>query len=229
VSEEDFASKLIRTPEPEFRTKRCNQWVNSVNGWFPGGVWETLADAGREIPDGTDVVLAFDGSISGDSTIIDVITVEEHPHVSLVQAWEKPADQPEWRVPRGEVKDVIRDCCRRWNVREIAWDEFLWLDTAEELEDEGLPIVTFPQQISHMGPATQRFFEAVMDAQITHDGDPVLARHIANATLKTDSRGSRIVKDHRGSSRKIDAAVGAVMGLHRAAELYGEEDGVILW
>jgi hypothetical protein len=80
-----------------------------------------------------------------------------------------------------------------------------------------------------MGPATQRFYEAVMDAQITHDGDPVLARHINNATLKTDSRGSRITKDHRGSSRKIDAAVGAVMGLHRAAELYGTDDEVILW
>ncbi len=229
VSAEDFASKLLRTPEPEFRTKRCNQWVNSVNGWFPAGAWECLADLDREIPDGTDVVVAFDGSVSGDSTVIVVVTVEQNPHIHLLTAWEKPSDVLDWRVPRGEVREALRDACRRWNVREIAWDEFLWLDTAEELEDEGLPVVTFPQQISSMGPATQRFYEAVMDAAITHDGDPVLARHIGNATLKTDSRGSRITKDHRGSARKIDAAVGAVMGLHRAAELFGQDDGVILW
>jgi phage terminase large subunit-like protein len=44
-----------------------------------------------------------------------------------------------------------------------------------------------------------------------------LARHIANAVLKRDSRGARISKDKPDSPRKIDLAVDAVMGVDRAS------------
>ena len=37
-----------------------------------------------------------------------------------------------------------------------------------------------------------------------------------NAVLKVDSRGQRIAKEHKNSSRKIDAAVAAVMAVDRA-------------
>ena len=56
-----------------------------------------------------------------------------------------------------------------------------------------------------------------MNHGLTHSGDPRLARHITNAVLKVDSRGQRIAKDHKGSSRKIDLAVAAIMALDRAA------------
>jgi phage terminase large subunit-like protein len=69
-----------------------------------------------------------------------------------------------------------------------------------------------------MVPATQRFYEAVLNHGLTHAGDPRLARHIDNAVLKVDNRGSRLSKDTRNSPRKIDLAVAAVMGLARASE-----------
>jgi phage terminase large subunit-like protein len=68
-----------------------------------------------------------------------------------------------------------------------------------------------------MTPATQAFREAVMNQKLTHGGDPRLARHISNAVLKVDSRGQRIVKDHKGSSREIDLAVAAIMAADGAA------------
>lgn len=220
IDPEDFEAAILRTPENEFRTKRLNQWVAAVQAWLPAGTWEACAEPDRRIPDGVDVVLAFDGSKSHDTTVLIAVMVDERPHIEVVGAWERPSDaDPEWRVPRSEVKDAVRAACRRWQVREIAWDEFLWLDAAEELEEEGLPVVEFPQNMSRMGPATQRFYEAVVGRAISHSGDPVLSQHVANAVLKTDLRGSRLVKDHRGSARKIDAAVAAVMGLDRAASV----------
>ena len=41
-SKDDFESVVRRTPEGEFRTKRCNQWVSSKTAWLPAGLWDTL-------------------------------------------------------------------------------------------------------------------------------------------------------------------------------------------
>ena len=68
-----------------------------------------------------------------------------------------------------------------------------------------------------MTPATTRFYEAVVSGAITHSGDPLIARHVGNAVLKSDSRGTRIYKEHKHSPRKIDLAVAAVMAFDRAS------------
>ena len=52
---------------------------------------------------------------------------------------------------------------------------------------------------------------------LTHSGDPDLARHVGNAVVKNDSRGHRIVKEHKDSTRRIDLAVAAVMAFAAAS------------
>jgi phage terminase large subunit-like protein len=224
VSAEDFASAVLRTPEPEYRTKRCNQWVSTTEAWLPHGAWDRCAVA-RSIPPLADVVLGFDGSFSNDSTALVAVEVGGTPHIDVVKCWErKLTDDPSWRVPIVEVEDAIRDACRRWQVREIVCDPFRWARTYQILEDEQLPIVEFPQSPQRMVPATQRFYEAVLNKGLTHSGDPRLARHVNNCVLRVDSRGSRLDKDAKKSPRKIDLAVAAVMALHRAAEAPVEID-----
>ena len=207
----------MRTPEAEFKTKRLNIWTSTSDAWLPHGSWDSLADD-HSIEDGAQVVLGFDGSFNGDCTAIVAIEVGENPHIMPVQVWEKPEEaDASWQVPVLEVEDAIRDACKRWQVVEIACDPYRWARTFQILDDEGLPVVTFPQTASRMTPATTRFFEAVVNQQITHNGDPRLSRHIANATLRVDQRGSRLAKEKRGSSRRIDLAVASVMALERAS------------
>lgn len=217
VAADDFASAIKRTPETEFKTKRLNIWSSTSDAWLPHGSWETL-ESKFEIPDGEQVVLGFDGSFNGDCTAIVAITIDEIPHIQPVAVWEKPDEAAaDWQVPVLEVEDSLRDACKKWQVQEIACDPYRWARTFQVLEDEGLPVVTFPQTASRMTPATTRFFEAVVNKQITHNGDPQLARHIGNATLRVDQRGSRLAKEKRGSSKRIDLAVASVMALERAA------------
>lgn len=217
IDPEDFKSVLSRIPENEFRTKRMNQWVSAAQAWLPQGAWEDCRDPDRDFTPGRyGVVLGFDGSKNGDTTALVAVTVEPEPVVTVLGLWEKPPADDNWTVPRGEVKDRIRQACRDYDVREIAADEWIWSDALEELADEGLPVVSFPQIITSMGPATQRFYEMVMTRKIHHDGHKGLARHLDNAQLKTDNRGSRIMKDAKNSPRKIDAAVAAVMAVDRA-------------
>jgi phage terminase large subunit-like protein len=213
---DDFRAAIGRVTEHDFRTKRLNQWVASVQAWLPDGAWARCRYDGEFVEPNKGVVLGFDGSRNGDSTALVLVTVETEPKLQVLGIWEKPEHDDNWQVPRGAVRDAIRQACRDYRVLEIAADEYIWLDSLEELADEGLPVVSFPQTITHMGPATQRFYEMVTTQKLRHFGDPRLARHIGNAQIKADSRGSRIVKDAKNSPRKIDAAVAAVMAVDRA-------------
>jgi phage terminase large subunit-like protein len=217
---EDFESAVLRTPEAEFRTKRLNLFVDSETAWMPNGAWDAVA-ATREVEPGAPVVLALDGSFNGDSTALVGVRLpeseDEKPFVFIAGAWERPpnADQ-HWTVDILDVEERIRECAKTWQVYEIACDPYRWSRTMQVLLDERLPIVEFPQTATRMSPATSRMYEAVVNKTIEHDGDKRLARHVASAVLKVDNRGSRLVKESRGTSRKIDLAVCAVMALDRA-------------
>jgi phage terminase large subunit-like protein len=219
IDPEDFRSQVGRVSENTFRTKRLNQWVESTEAWLPQGAWNACRNDREFVPGNRGVVLGFDGSSSGDSTALVAVSIDSEPQVRVLGCWERPTipDQAaHWKVPRGEVKDAIRKACKEYDVREVACDEYIWQDALEELKDERIPIEVFPQTLARMTPATTRFYDRVMVQKIGHDGDPGLARHIGNAVLKHDTRGQRIVKDHKGSPRKIDLAVAAVMALDRA-------------
>lgn len=215
-----------RMPENDFKTKRQNIWTSAAKVWLPDGAFDRAEDKTRSIEDHADVVLAFDGSRNGDSTGLLVISVEARPHADVEGLWERPTDKEQarrWKVNRQEVKDTIRAACRRWNVLEIAWDEYLWLDAAEELEDEGLPVQIFPQTPAAMIPATQRVYEDLVyddpgrPTGFTHSGHEGLKRHIRNTATKTDARGTRVVKEAPDSPNKIDLTVCLIMGRERAA------------
>jgi phage terminase large subunit-like protein len=208
--------------ENAFRRYRLGQWVSLDGAWLPDGAWEACADARVSLNDGAEVVLGFDGSFSGDCTALVAVTVADRPHVHLVELWEAPEGSRDWRVPVVEVEDAIRAACRRWRVMEVAADPYRWQRSLELLDAEGISVGEYPQSPARMGPATSRFYSAVVDRLLSHDGSSALARHVANAVLKTDSRGARLAKEHKDSKRRIDAAVAAVMAHDRAAILAGE-------
>jgi len=219
----DFHSSVRRTPEPEFRTKRCNQWVSSNYSWLPSGVWDKRK-ADIVISPDDEIILGFDGSFSGDATVIVGCTIpkddDDKPKVFMVKAWEKDldVDGPDWRVDIGEVeRTIIEFCQKNPNVREIACDPFRWQRSMEVLQDMGLPIVEYPSTSPRrMVPACIKFYDAVVENRILQDGDQLLARHLENSVVKLDSIGPRIVKEKRDSPRKIDAAVAAVIAYDRA-------------
>lgn len=221
-AESDFESAIRRTPEAEFRIKRCNQWVSSVETWLPVGSWDECAGEVTLTSD-DEIVLGFDGSYNGDASVIVgavVPKVEGDPvKVFLVKAWEKDLehDPDDWRVDIGEVEQTVMDFCQKHTVREIACDPFRWQRSMEVLENKGLPVVSFPQSPQRMIKACARFYDAVAEKKLVHDGDPLLARHIGNTAVKLTPAGPHIKKENPNSPRKIDAAVAAILAHDRAS------------
>jgi phage terminase large subunit-like protein len=227
-SVEDFESAVKRTPESEFRTKRTNAWVSSQQAWLPNGAWEKI-QSDKVVDSQTSVILGFDGSFSGDASVVVGVTMEEKPHIFLIQAWEKqPTDAEDWRVDSLEVEDAIIQACGKYDVKEIACDPFRWQRSMQVLQDLGLPVVEWPStSAARMVPACAKFYDAVTSEKLTQDGNPLLTRHISNAVIKTDRLGPRIVKEHRSSPRKIDAAVASIIALDRATVSRQEPDALV--
>ena len=97
-----------------------------------------------------------------------------------------------------------------------AYDPWGFRAMAQILEGEGLVMVEVPQNDSRMVPAATELYGLVMEQRLQHDGDPVLAEHIANVVGKPRGEtGWRITK-LKDSRRKIDGAVSCAMAVHEA-------------
>ena len=218
LSEADLASAAAsvpsRTPEAEFRIKRLNQWVNSATAWLPSGAFEARAVARRLEPDER-VVLGFDGSFNHDCTALVACTLDGF--LEVLGLWERPPGAAAWEVPIEEVTERVLAACRDYRVAEIAADPYRWAREIQAWAAAGLPAAEFPTSSpARMVPACATFYDAVVNGVLTHSGHPALVRHVANAVVKVDRLGPRIVKEHRGSPRHIDLAVAAVAAYARA-------------
>lgn len=189
-------------------------WAEHEDAWLPEGAF-AAREAKREV-EGR-VVLGFDGSYKHDATALWGCTVE-HGHLFRLALWERPEFAPDdWRVPRDDVDAAVAEAMAGFDVVELACDPPGWHREIEEWREaygEKL-VLDFPtNNASRMVPALDEFRSAVLDGGLTHDGDPDLIRHVANAITKETRSGVQLAKPH--PDRKIDAAVAAVVAYHRA-------------
>ena len=209
-------------PEHEFRRYYLNMWVSSPEHWIAPEHWALLADPGPPPAPGTRIVLGFDGSVRRDCTALVGCTVEGPTrHLFVVRTWE-PDGQP---VPRLEVDAAIREAMGRWDVVELACDPNGWREDVEQwaIEYGAARVLAWEPVASRSAPAADALRSAVKSAVegvdpllLTHDDDPTLARHVANARAKATRYGEHITKDHPDSPRRIDAAMAAIIAYDRA-------------
>lgn len=218
-------SQVMKTSRPSaFATYRLGRWIDKTeDSWVGKQAVEAVTVEGG-IADGSRVVLAVDGSYSGDMTAIVAVSIDAQPRAELVRVW-KPQDETDegYRVPITQVEAAIRDACQRWTVAEVNFDPYRFARTMQALAAEGLPVVEFPQSAQRMTPATQATWEAVVNESVEIVADDTFSEHLLNCRVTEDSRGTRVRKDKKDSPRKIDAAVCFIMAFSRAAYLATEK------
>lgn len=216
LSEDGLESVLKTIREPVFRQLRLGQWVTGVQSWLPWGAW-AACEKPRKISSGERVVFAFDGSASGDSTALVGCTLDGH--IWLEGIWENPGDE-RWRVPRETVSAAVDLAFERYDVVELACDPWGWRSEIEAWANrhgEKRVLEWNTAAAQRMAPATDRLYQAVVTKTVTHDGNSDLAAHIEHCVAKRTPMGDLVSKDKRGSPRKIDAAVAAIVAYDRAA------------
>jgi phage terminase large subunit-like protein len=219
----DYLRRQAESPEltpAETLQYHGNVWAAGTKAWLPVGAWDELANPWHGVPDSADIVVGADFSYNQDSTGLIGCTLEETPHIFVIGLWERPTGAKNWVVPRAEVDEAVRRAFERWNVVELACDPPGWHAEIDRwAEDFGSPpvIQVRTQETRIMVELCSRLYTAIVTKQVTHDGNPRLAAHLANAIVRERPEGALITKEDRHSLKKIDLAIAAVLAFGRAS------------
>ena len=204
-----------------------NQWTRAASRWLPAGKWEACEER-RELREGEEIILSFSGTYDRDSAGLVAVALSDG-HLTRLGSWEPPLEgeiglETAYEVPAAEVKQAVAAAFARFKVKRFVINPNGWHSESLEWATAWGPriVVTFDwtHQIKRKHDACSKFYTSVLTQTLTHDGDPVLARHLDSATMKETAEGAWITKIKRNGP-PIDAAVCAVVGWDTYAAMTG--------
>lgn len=233
VTEESLRNQLSK-PESTFRRYFCNQWTNTEQMWLPTGAWDACK-SDLDLDPALPVSVGVDIALYEDTCAVVAAQKQGDRFVLRARIWANPYPDShtlhdQFRYNEDEIANYCRELRERfpvaastrddepWAGPDFACDPAYFRDKTRELVGEGLNMIEFPQHDSRMIPASQGLFSLIVGGKIAHDGDPILASHVANVTAEQKPRGAFRMTKPKGSRRKIDAAIAAAIAVTRAQE-----------
>ncbi len=107
---------------------------------------------------------------------------------------------------------TLRD---RYDIQEIGYDPWNAMQTAVNLEDEGLTMVETRQGYKTMSPSMKEIEQLVMGKKLIHSGHPVLRWNVGNVQVKMDENENIRPVKGKGTER-IDGLVATINAMARA-------------
>jgi phage terminase large subunit-like protein len=123
--------------------------------------------------------------------------------------------QPDGRLDVTDAQHWIRELAAMYRVVSIAYDPRFFDLPAQQLLDEGYPVLEFPQSLERMTPAIGSTYEAIKRGELSHDGDPELEAQVLNAVPRFNERGFTLAKAK--SKGKIDGCIAMCLALSGAS------------
>jgi phage terminase large subunit-like protein len=180
-------------------------WRGRAQGWDSVTTRFTLRD-------GAPTWVGLDVGLKRDSTAM--IIGQRRPTRQLHTAAKIWMPQQDSAIDVSDVMQYIRELDAQYELIEVAYDPRLFELPAQQLADEGIPMVEFPQTLERCTPAFGNLFEAIKRQVISHDDDPGYAQQILNAIVR-NKRGLTVAKQK--SRGKIDCAYALIMCFDRAS------------
>jgi phage terminase large subunit-like protein len=203
-----------------------NRWVSTESEFVPQEWYDSCVEPGLrpEVaePD-LPVWVGVDASVRRDSTALAAVAWDrEDRRARLV--WHQ-VFQPTVADPidfEAAVEDTLLRLGKRFLVREVRYDPFQMVATAQRLGRLGLPMVEFPQTSPNLTAASSNLYELFKGRNLRLYPDADLRLAVQRSVAVETSRGWRIAKEK--ARHKIDlvvalaqACLGAVQGGQRVA------------
>lgn len=210
-----------------FQRYRCNIWTLGYESWLPEGAWDALTEPGLTLSDSLPTVAALDMARFHDCAAL--VAVQRRPEKpAAVKAWIWKPGGPDDPVPYEAVKAQCRELAASVDLIALGFDERLFGQAAQELLEEGLPMEKFPQSNERMCPAAAALRTAILEKQLAHDGDPLLAAHVVAAVVKDVGESMFKLTKERRNGPDIDAAEALAMAW-ALSELEAPEPAAEWW
>jgi hypothetical protein len=218
------------TDPQDARRFYMNQIVAASDAWISQPEWAACVDVEKVVADRDAITLGFDGSRARARGVTDATALigcrVSDGHLFEIGVWEQP-DGPAgvgWAVPTAEVEAAVHMAFQRWTVVGAFCDPAKWdghVSLWEAKYGARLKVKASAANPMHwwftggrqglIVRALQQFHDAVVDGELTHDGSFALTRHVLNARRRVSRAGLQVAKEHPDSSRKIDAAIAAML------------------
>lgn len=219
----------VRNSVTESRRKFLNQVNASEDSWIAPTEWDRCQADVKLLP-GDRIALGFDGSKSSDMTALVACRIDDGA-VFPIKVW-NPANYPTGEIPRDDVDALVHFCFSRYEVVAMRADvrEFeAYIDQWSAKYRKKMVVNASPSNplafdmrgnLKRFALDCERFLDAVLEGDLTHNGSAVLRTHVLNAHRNpTTYDAVSIRKATKESSRKIDAAVAAVLAFGARQEV----------
>lgn len=176
------------------------------------GAHEECREAGlTELdPEGEPVAVAVDAALRSDSVAVRALQLRPDGKVaSISKTWVATDGRT---YDRAALRNYLRDLAAKYPLRGIGYDPRYLETDAQDLEDEGLPMVEIPQSAERMVPACRLGYELLVDRRLLHDDDVETTAQVKAAVPREADGGWRLSKGKSGE--KIDAAVALCMAAY---------------
>ena len=192
---------------------------------FDAAKWKSLADRSHRVDDNATITIGIDGARYDDALAMvatEVATGYQWP----LGIWERPENaSDDYEHPMEDVHGVLLDAFETYHVWRVYVDPGStyanispWVEKWQGEFGERKVIawmMTRPKQSAMM---IRNFAAAINSGDVSHNGDDLLAEHIANARRKStnvddeDGRTMHVIaKESPQSRKKIDGAAAAAL------------------
>ncbi len=259
ISSEYLARECERakeTPiyENTFRRLHLNQWTEQESRFLQMAKYEAcvgkLPDlTGRACYAGLDLASTTDLSAF---VLCFLPETEDEPYYIVPYCW-CPADSIKERSQRDRVPYLlwknqgfieatpgavinydfilsrVDQVAQKYDLRAILFDRWGSTKIIQEIENQGMEVISFGQGYKSMSPPTKELIKLILEKKIIFPDHPVLWWCFSNIVMETDPADNIKISKKR-SPEKVDLAVASVMALDGAVRNAAEKvEPSIMW
>lgn len=212
-------AEKVKGQQPEIKRKNFNIWTSADEAWLDPGLWEAAPAGVRR--EGM-CAIGVDLSMTTNLTAVTTLFKSLGRYYADFKCW-FPADSydelpgtlkpiydaavedgiltmtPGPAVRYEYVKAYIVGQCEAYEVVSVAADPYNAQRFVNELEDEGIPVLTVSQNIAKLNAPTKEVEVAILEKKIAHDHNPFIAWQLEGCNAYYDA--NRNIKIKRGQNK----------------------------
>lgn len=220
---EYYSAQESELRDQAFKRLHLNYRVSQAEQFIPIEWWDRCRDDKLPALDAkTPVVVGADASVTGDYTALVAVSRrpghDDEVAQRLCEVWEPSQGNP--LDYSKTIEPTLRAWCAKYNVVEVAYDQYQLHDLMTRLRNEGIAWCRPFSQMGDRMKSDKALFDMIRDMRIVHTGDEHLRDGINNCAAKVppdDNSKLRIVKKAKKS--KIDPAVCLSMAAYECLRL----------